>query len=108
MYGIFVINIFSRLHFWFCFRYWAIAVPTYVCVALVFAIVLYVAYNFTITPPLDSISTITGIFHANKILYMLSRSEHFIAMNLWCASCEYVDYCSFALSCNKSYKNPFV
>ena len=44
-------------------RYWAVAVPTYVCVAFVFVVVLYVAYNFSITPPLDSISTITGIYH---------------------------------------------
>jgi len=51
-------------------RYWAIAVPTYLCVALVFAIILYVAYNFTITPPLDSISTLTGIFH-NAIITAL-------------------------------------
>ena len=50
-----------------CCRYWAVAVPTYVCVALVFAIILYVVYNFTVTPPLDSISTLTGIIHTDMM-----------------------------------------
>jgi len=47
-----------------CCRYWAVAVPVYVCVALLFAFTLYVAYNFTITPSLDSIYTVTGIYCA--------------------------------------------
>jgi len=71
-----------------CCRYWAIAVPTYVCVALVFAIILYVAYNCTVTPALDSISTITGIFLTMitamwlliLCLYSYERA-FFIAMN---------------------------
>lgn len=46
--------------FIFC-RYWAVAAPVYMCAALIFVFVFYVAYNFSITPPLDSINTITGI-----------------------------------------------
>lgn len=39
-------------------KYWAIAVPCYLLVTLVFVITLYVAGNFIITLPLDSINTI--------------------------------------------------
>lgn len=40
-------------------RYWVLAAPIYLCVAFLFAVVFYVAYNFTITLPMDSINTIT-------------------------------------------------
>ena len=38
-----------------------LAAPIYLCVAFVFAVIFYVAYNFTITLPVDSINTITGL-----------------------------------------------
>ena len=41
-------------------RYWAIAVPVYGCVGILFIYIFYMAYNFMITPPLDSIYTMTG------------------------------------------------
>jgi len=37
-----------------------VAAPTYLCMTIVFLVVFYVAYNFMLTPPLDSIHTITG------------------------------------------------
>lgn len=40
-------------------RYWVLAGPIYLCVAFVFAVLFYIAYNFTITLPPDSINTIT-------------------------------------------------
>lgn len=40
-------------------RYWVLAAPIYLCVAFVFVVIFYVAYNFTITLPVDSINTIT-------------------------------------------------
>ncbi|KAJ7393570.1 hypothetical protein OS493_006555 [Desmophyllum pertusum] len=40
-------------------RYWVLAGPIYLCVTFLFLVVFYVAYNFTITLPLDSINTIT-------------------------------------------------
>jgi len=40
-------------------RYWVLAGPIYLCVAFLFVVVFYVAYNFTITLPMDSINTIT-------------------------------------------------
>ena len=42
-------------------RYWVLAAPIYLCVAFVFVVIFYVAYNFTITLPVDSINTITGL-----------------------------------------------
>lgn len=47
-------------------RYWVLAGPIYLCVAFVFAVLFYIAYNFTITLPPDSINTITDI-HARYI-----------------------------------------
>jgi len=46
-------------------KYWAIAAPTYLCVALVFGVVFYVAINFTITPSLDSRYTVTDEYSKN-------------------------------------------
>ncbi|XP_072036644.1 phosphatidylinositol N-acetylglucosaminyltransferase subunit P-like [Amphiura filiformis] len=40
-------------------KYWAIAVPVYGCVGILFIYIFYMAYNFMITPPLDSIYTMT-------------------------------------------------
>jgi len=42
----------------------------------VFAIIAYVAYNFTITPPLDSITTFTGIFTLIFGMLRVVTSEH--------------------------------
>ena len=40
-------------------KYWAVAAPTYFCLTIVFLGIFYVSYNFMLTPPLDSIHTIT-------------------------------------------------
>ncbi|XP_015754213.1 PREDICTED: phosphatidylinositol N-acetylglucosaminyltransferase subunit P-like [Acropora digitifera] len=40
-------------------RYWVLAGPIYLCVAFLFVVIFYVAYNFTITLPVDSVNTIT-------------------------------------------------
>jgi len=40
-------------------RYWVLAGPIYLCVTLLFTVIVYVAYNFMCTPSLDSIYTIT-------------------------------------------------
>ena len=42
-------------------RYWVLAGPIYLCVTLLFIVIIYVAYNFICTPSLDSIYTITGM-----------------------------------------------
>ena len=46
----------------FCLcRYWVIAGPIYLCIAFLTAVLFYIAYNFTLTHPLDSMETVTGI-----------------------------------------------
>lgn len=67
-------------------RYWVLAGPIYLCVAFLFAAVLYVAYNFTITLPVDSINTITGLqnkiqgfFHKELSLQRRERGNEFFA-----------------------------
>jgi len=40
-------------------KYWAIAGPTYLCVAFVFVVIFYLAINLTITPALCSWHTVT-------------------------------------------------
>ncbi|XP_014665261.1 PREDICTED: phosphatidylinositol N-acetylglucosaminyltransferase subunit P-like [Priapulus caudatus] len=40
-------------------KYWAIAVPSYACVAVVFAYVIFIGINFIHTPLLQSVSTFT-------------------------------------------------
>jgi len=47
-------------------KYWAVAAPIYLTVALIFAIFLYVALNLTITPAFDSRYTITDE-HARSV-----------------------------------------
>ncbi|XP_070560462.1 phosphatidylinositol N-acetylglucosaminyltransferase subunit P-like [Ptychodera flava] len=47
-------------------KYWALAGPTYFTMALLFAYIFYIGYNFTITQPLDSMNTITDE-HARPI-----------------------------------------
>ena len=42
-----------------------LAGPIYLCAALLFIVVFYVSYNLTITIPLDSINTITGLKSQN-------------------------------------------
>lgn len=39
-------------------KYWALAVPTYVGISLVFAVIFYVSFNLIITPSLGSVYTI--------------------------------------------------
>jgi hypothetical protein len=41
-------------------RYWAIALPAYVCVCVVMIVVVYTGLNIMCNPPLDSFSTFTG------------------------------------------------
>ena len=43
-------------------KYWALAAPTYFWATIIFIILAYVGYNFTITKPLDSTNTITDKF----------------------------------------------
>eukprot|EP00455_Lapot_gusevi_P001452 TRINITY_DN10582_c0_g1_i6.p1 TRINITY_DN10582_c0_g1~~TRINITY_DN10582_c0_g1_i6.p1 ORF type:complete len:170 (-),score=9.69 TRINITY_DN10582_c0_g1_i6:197-706(-) len=43
-------------------KYWAIALPCYVCVCLLFLIMLYIAYNMFSTHPLDSPYTLADKF----------------------------------------------
>ena len=55
--------LFSFLSFnvnYFFFRYWALAAPCYMVFCIVFLLIFYVALNFTLTIPLNSINTITG------------------------------------------------
>src|SRR5688572_20746245 len=40
-------------------KWWAIAIPAYLTVVLVFIVVIYAAFNLYSTNPLDSFSTIT-------------------------------------------------
>lgn len=44
------------------FRYWAVAIPTYIGVVWMLSIVGYLAINLISTPPLDSKYTVTGKF----------------------------------------------
>lgn len=41
-------------------RYWALAVPAYLMVTIVLAIVLYIGLNFMATPPPTSFSIMFG------------------------------------------------
>jgi len=42
------------------FRYWALAVPSFVIVAVALSMVIYMGLNFLATPPPTSFSTIFG------------------------------------------------
>ena len=44
-----------------------LAGPIYLCVAFLFVVIFYVAYNFTITLPVDSINTITGLSNSDSL-----------------------------------------
>lgn len=42
-------------------RWWALALPTYLCVLVLFVLVLYIGYNFVSTNPLRSLFTVQGM-----------------------------------------------
>ena len=44
----------------FSFRYWALAVPSFVIVAVALSMAIYMGLNFVATPPATSFSTIFG------------------------------------------------
>jgi phosphatidylinositol glycan class P protein len=46
------------------FRYWALAVPTYVMVTIVLMLAFYIGLNFMSTPSPASIHTVYGEFDA--------------------------------------------
>ena len=48
-------------------RYWAIALPSYVCVLVVLVFVMYSGINMMMNPSLDSVSTLTGKPHPYSI-----------------------------------------
>lgn len=52
----------AQVHSFDCgwFRYWAVAVPAYVCVLVGFVVVAYIALNLIITPALSSAATLQG------------------------------------------------
>ncbi|CAH1254408.1 PIGP [Branchiostoma lanceolatum] len=43
-------------------KYWALAAPVYISIAVLFILVFYVGLNFTVTAPLDSVHTVTDEF----------------------------------------------
>ena len=43
-------------------RWWALALPSYICMCLIFLVVFYISYNMYSTLPLDHINTITDPF----------------------------------------------
>jgi phosphatidylinositol glycan class P protein len=43
-------------------KWWAVAIPMYICTTLVFVVIVYAAYNLYSTNPLDSLSTITDSY----------------------------------------------
>ena len=61
-------------HHYYVVRYWAVAAPTYLCMTIVFLVIFYVAYNFVLTPPLDSIHTITGSVPSCFIFIILVKA----------------------------------
>lgn len=50
-------------NFW-VFRYWALAVPTYVMVTIVLMLGFYIGLNFISTPSPASLNTVFGEFDA--------------------------------------------
>ncbi|KAK2148883.1 hypothetical protein LSH36_477g01047 [Paralvinella palmiformis] len=48
-------------------KYWAIAVPCYLLVTLISIVTLYVAGNFILTVPLDSINTIEDTYSCQVV-----------------------------------------
>lgn len=61
----------TLIFFRFCLfsRSWAIVIPVYFSVCIVFLYIFYTAYNFTITKPLNSIHTIKGNISQYVIYY---------------------------------------
>ncbi|CAA3012212.1 phosphatidylinositol N-acetylglucosaminyltransferase subunit P-like [Olea europaea subsp. europaea] len=49
------------------FRYWALAMPTYVMVTIVLAIGFYIGLNFMATPPPTSLSTMFDEFSREQL-----------------------------------------
>lgn len=49
-------------------RYWTYAAPLYIFLAWVFSIIVYFAYNFINTAPIDSYYIITGILPPNSLI----------------------------------------
>ncbi|OUM64216.1 hypothetical protein PIROE2DRAFT_42774, partial [Piromyces sp. E2] len=41
-------------------RYWAIALPDYIVICILFGVVIFLCYNFIHTPSFDSLNTIAG------------------------------------------------
>lgn len=46
-------------------KYWAIAIPDYIVVCVLFYVVIFLGYNFIHTPSFDSLNTVTGNFTNN-------------------------------------------
>lgn len=65
------------------FRYWALAVPSFVMVAVALSMVIYMGFNFLATPPPTSFDTIFGETETDSLLVMHSSS---VLMNCCFAS----------------------
>lgn len=59
------------------FRYWALAVPSFVIVALALSMVIYMGLNFLATPPPTCFSTMFGETDES-----FSSSSHFVLLLL--------------------------
>ena len=47
-------------------RYWAVALPAYICVCVVFVFTTYIGYCLANNPPLDSFNTLTDQYALDK------------------------------------------
>lgn len=52
-------------------RYWAVAVPVYLCTLLLLGYLVYLGLIFINTPPLSSVTTITGELNSSYITVIL-------------------------------------
>lgn len=77
------------------FRYWAIALPVYLIMAIVFGIIVYICINFINTPPLDSFKTFTGMYmfvHYSSSYVYVRKYVHLLMYNLQISTLEIRGY----------------
>lgn len=66
---------YSKLKFVFLFRYWAVAMPTYIMVTVLLALGFYLGLNLMATPPPTSLNTIFDEYSREPSSFVPSLKE---------------------------------